>query len=66
MLATNSGNGVKLSEFAREYVADPVAARVRSRELRITEENRVGGRENLILAVRKRVSRKSNKRYLAG
>ena len=66
MLEMDSGNGIKLSEYAREYVADPVAARVRSRELRIAEETKLGGRGALIHSVRSKLNRKTNKLHFAG
>lgn len=66
MLETNSDNGIMLSEYAREYVADPVAARVRSRELRIAEETKLGGRGALIHSVRSKLNRKTDKLHFAG
>lgn len=46
---------VVLSEYAREYVADPVLARKRSIQLRKAEEEKFGTKELFLLAAKSRL-----------
>lgn len=46
---------VVLSEYAREYVADPVEARKRSAQLRRAEEKSFGGKELFLAAAKFRL-----------
>ena len=58
--------GVVLSEYAREYVADPAAARKRSVALRRQEERKYGGRQHMLDAVRQRCKARRIEAVLAG